>query len=816
MRVFRIVIVCLTALIGCDRGLAVDDAPSSAGVTQTSDHEHTNALIDSTSPYLLQHAHNPVNWMPWGPEAFALAKETNKLVFVSIGYSTCYWCHVMERESFENEDVAAVLNEHFIAIKVDREERPDIDSQMMLATQLMTGGGGGWPNSVWLTPDGRPWMAGTYFPRPQFLAALGQISELWDTQADKVDAQATALADAISSAMKSPENMVADDDSDVIPLVHAITDLSSVFDKTHGGIGTKPKFPPHGALRMFAVQAGNDRQSESLTMMTQTLDAMWRGGVHDHVGGGFHRYATDERWLLPHFEKMLYDNAQLMRSYTDAFELTGEAKYARAVEDIYSWLVREMTHQDGGFYSAIDSESNGEEGNFYTWTNEEVQQVVGEQDAAYYAELYGFEPNGNYVEQSTGERTGRNIPHLKEGSGDEDDVVATERILSIAQRLLAVRSERIQPGIDDKVLTSWNGLMISSLARAGRVISDPRYTATAEKAANFLLTSLQDDQGTVLRSWRKGTANQPGYLDDYAFLAEALLDLYETTSDQRWLDQAQQITREMTEQFEDGQAGGFFYTSDRHEDLIVRSKNLVSSGNMPVANGVAIQVLLRLHQATDDEAYLQTAVRGIEAFRGVVSKHPHQVEHLVLADSMYRQMTASEATGNQVPADKARHADQAIIASLILSQSSVAPGGELELAVVIEISPRFHLYSVQEDDADFAVISAQVVASDPEAAKLRGVTIDQGSDPVGQPHLDDILGIELNVIQGTAIYRRVIAIDENASIGTVPIRVELTYQACDDRQCLQPQTVTLETTLEISADLEPQQLHSDVFSISLP
>ncbi len=648
-------------------------------------HKHTNALIDSNSPYLLQHAHNPVNWLPWGPEAFAKAKAENKPIFVSIGYSTCYWCHVMERESFENEAIAKIINEHYIAIKVDREQRPDIDEQLMLATQLLTGRGG-WPNSVWLTSDGRPWMAGTYFPPQQFSSGLEQLARIWRDEAAAVEKQAQSLSQAIREATQVPSaaNIGASGESPdgdkeqptAKPLDNALAELSQLFDEQHGGFGTKPKFPPHGSLRLLAQAARTGNQPAAKRMLTRTLDAMWRGGIHDHVGGGFHRYSTDERWFLPHFEKMLYDNAQLLRSFAEGFELTGDENYRLACRDIVVWVKREMTHPDGGFYSALDSESDGHEGRYNTWSLSELKSVLSESETEFFAKVYNFQEAGNFVEEATKHRPGTNIPFLSDPP-QPLDAQATERLQSIRDKLLKARGDRSYPHLDDKVLTCWNGLMIAALAHAGRVLDEPAFVDQAARGADFLLKELQTEAG-LLHSWRNGSASIPAYLDDYAFLCEGLLELHHATGQPRWLAESTRLAKQMQELFEDRTEGGFFFTSSQHETLIVRSKNLQGGGNLPVGNGIAIQVLVDLNRQTGEEAYLESARRALRAFSGIAMKAPRQVEHIVLARAQYDAVIAEgekqAQTANLSKADDQKQ-NEALRCELFVSHAQRAPGG---------------------------------------------------------------------------------------------------------------------------------------------
>ena len=501
--------------------------------------EQFNRLIHEKSPYLLQHARNPVNWYPWGPEAFARARKENKPVFLSVGYSTCHWCHVMEYESFERQDVAEILNKHFIAIKVDREERPDVDQIYMLATQVVTGRGG-WPNSLWLTPDGKPWYAGTYFPREDragrigFKTVLRRLAKLWRERQKDVLGQADKLAKALKE-YSSAGRMAAPGKLSFDLLEKGTTGLRQSYDAAQGGFGrTAPKFPPHSALQLLFHEHRRTRTADLQKMATRTLDAMARGGIYDHLGGGFHRYATDAKWLVPHFEKMLYDNAQLIRAYVDGFLGTGSGAYKQVVRETAEWVFREMTDPAGGFYSALDADSEGEKGKFYLWTRQEIFDVLGSDEGTLLCDVYNVTKHGNFHNEVTGRRDGTNILHLTEATETmaarlkiSHDALQ-HRLASARKKLLARRGGRIRPYRDDKVLASWNALMIGSLAYAGRHLQDGRYVAAAEKAADFILTRMRKD-GRLLRTYRQGHAKLNAYLDDYAFLIDALLELHQAT-----------------------------------------------------------------------------------------------------------------------------------------------------------------------------------------------------------------------------------------------------------------------------------------------
>jgi uncharacterized protein len=597
-----------------------------------------NRLIHETSPYLLQHAHNPVHWYPWGPEAFQQARADDKPLFLSVGYSTCYWCHVMERESFENHEIAQVLNESFIAIKVDREERPDIDEQYMLAGELLAGRGG-WPNSVWLTAEGKPWMAGTYFPPVQFKAMLNELARIWRTRRADVEKQADQLTNAIREAISGISVSLQGRGVDWQLIERAIDESRRTFDAEHGGFGGAPKFPPHERLLLLARQFRRTRDNTLLTMLTTTLDAMARGGFHDQLSGGFHRYATDRQWLLPHFEKMLYDNAQLLRAYTEGYLRASDENYREVVRDIFAWLEREMTDPEGAFYCALDAESEQVEGKFYVWRYDEVMEILGQGPGRLFAEIFDLEPDGNYVEQATGLRPGTNVLHLPQPldefarEKDLDLVKLKANLHSMREKLLTARATRTRPHRDDKILAGWNGLMIGSLAHAGFQLEEPSFIDTAVKAGRFILASMSKD-GRLLRSYRTGQARIPAFLDDYTYFIRGLLDLYEATEDRQWLDNAARLANIMLDDFEDKEHGGFFFTSSGHEKLLARSKNLTGSGNIPSGNGVAAEVLLRLWKITGSVKYRQSADRTLAAFSGLMWQMPQAAESLIQAAAL--------------------------------------------------------------------------------------------------------------------------------------------------------------------------------------
>lgn len=756
-------------------------------------HKFTNDLIHETSPYLLQHAHNPVNWHPWGENAFKLAKEQNKPVFLSVGYSTCYWCHVMERESFENEEVAAILNEHFICIKVDREERPDVDEQYMLATQLFTGHGG-WPNSLWLTPDGRPWMAGTYFPRERFVQGLEKLAALWKEQPEAIEKQAESFAEAIKKTV-SRQQATGEGELSRKLVDQSLELIKSNFDEEHGGFGTRPRFPPHGDLRLLLHEAERTGDKVLLGMATQTLDAIWDGGIHDHLGGGFHRYATDERWFLPHFEKMLYDNAQLMRAYTDAAVITDEPRYRAAVGDIFGWVEREMTHPEGGFYSAVDAGDKGEEGVFYVWTRDEIVKALGEEDAQLFLTTYGITEEGNWVEEATQKRPGTNIPFLSQMLSEEDD----NKLAPLRAKLLEVRDKRAYPRRDDKILASWNGLMISALAHAGQELEKPRYTKAAAASASFLARQMLKG-GLLQRSWREGEAKLPGYLDDYAYVIDGLLELHEATEEQQWLDQARQLADVMLTEFEDQTGGGFFFTSGKHEALIARSKNLAGGGNLPSGNGVAAMALLRLGKLTGDEKYAQSAKRTLNALADLMARSPGASDTLILATATLLDETAPMVTSN---AD-VRNEEAPVTIELYASRLSLQPGEKLEVAVKLTMDEGWHLYG-PNPEAKFLLPTTLALSESTTA------TAGETKYPAGEKREDVVLKESFFVYEGVVWLRLPVTISEDASPGPLTLEFKLRTQACDEKKCLQPRTAKLKLPIEIVAESQEEPRHPEVF-----
>lgn len=591
--------------------------------------KHTNHLVNETSPYLLQHADNPVDWHPWGQAALDKAKAENKPIFLSIGYAACHWCHVMEHESFEDEEIAAILNEHFISIKVDREERPDVDSIYMSAVQAMTGSGG-WPLNVFLTPELKPFYGGTYFPpeskygMPSFKMVLMGLIDAWESKRSDIESNAEQLLAVMKQNLSSsPADPAASLSKET--LERATEDLRRAFDPIYGGFGPAPKFPPSSSISVLMRQYAYTKDKPLLDMATLTLDKMYQGGMYDHLGGGFHRYSTDEKWLVPHFEKMLYDNALLSSAYLDAYQLTGNDEYKRVAKETLDYVLRDMTDPGGAFYSSQDADSEGEEGKFYVWEMDEVNSILGEENGKLFAEYYALRENGNFSspEEYHG---GKNILHIAK-SGEK-----FEQLDGLKKQLLDVRYKRVAPGLDDKIITAWNALMVSAFARGYTVLQEARYLEAAEKAAAFVLENMTDD-GRLLRTHRAGQSKLPAYLDDYAFMSAALLDLYEASFDEKWLMEADRLTKEMLELFWDDEAGGLFYTSDEHKNLIVRTKP-GHDGAIPSGNSIAAHALLRLAILTDSKQFRQKADKILDTNLTGISRAPRGYMNMLAAVDM--------------------------------------------------------------------------------------------------------------------------------------------------------------------------------------
>ena len=599
-----------------------------------------NRLIHETSPYLLQHAHNPVDWYPWGQEALDRARSEEMPILLSVGYSACHWCHVMERESFEDPHIAKLMNDNFVCIKVDREERPDIDSIYMMAVQAMTGHGG-WPMTVFLTPEGKPFYGGTYFPpedrrgMPGFPKVVEAIARAYrENRGDVVrtTAQLIQRMEQVALPVRSLEPLTTE------VLGQAYRAVAAQFDDRHGGVGLQPKFPQPMTYEFLLRYYQRVQDPDALEMVELTLDRMANGGIYDQIGGGFHRYSTDTYWLVPHFEKMLYDNALLVKLYLRAYQVTGKHLYRRVVEETLDYVRREMTDPAGGFYSAQDADSEGVEGKFFVWRPEEIVDVLGEEDGRLINRYYGVTLEGNFE--------GRSILHVRDG-GDEE---LRELVGRSKPRLLEARSGRVAPGLDDKILTSWNGMMLRGFAEAAAVLGRADYAQVANKNAKFILTHLRRD-GRLLRTYRDGEAKLRAYLEDYAFLIDGLIALHEVTLDEGWLLEAVSLGEEMIDLFWDDSSGQLYDTGRDHEDLIVRPRD-VSDNAAPSGSSMATDVLLRLAILTGEDEYRRRAATALRSVRELVARFPTGAGHWLCALDFYLS-TVKEIVVMGDPADRA-------------------------------------------------------------------------------------------------------------------------------------------------------------------
>ena len=591
----------------------------------------SNRLKNEKSPYLLQHAENPVDWYPWGEEAFEKARELGRPIFLSIGYSTCHWCHVMERESFEDAEVAGLMNENFVSIKVDREERPDIDNIYMTVCHVISRKGCGWPLNIVMTPDGKPFFAGTYIPKENRYGRVGMkelvpaIKELWENKREEVLESARQITDAVCSLGDSLRR-VGTSLLNEKTLDQAYSYFLSTFDPDEGGFGKAPKFPTPHNLMFLMRHYGRTGKDASLRMVERTLLAMGRGGIYDHVGFGFHRYSTDSQWLVPHFEKMLYDQALLAITYTEARQITKNPFYEKKAREILEYLIRDMTSSQGGIYSAEDADSEGEEGKFYLWTVGEIEELVGAEGAELLSDVYNLSRDGNFRDEATGEQTDRNIFHLKEPL---DDAAARlglhteeleQRLEGLREKLFASREKRVHPYKDDKVLTDWNGIAIAAFSKAAATFGEKRYSDAARGSIEFIMQNLFRD-GRLLHRYREGEAGIMANVDDYAFFVWGLLEYYESVFDEKYLALAISLCRDQFEHFWDEEFAGFFFTADDSEALITRQKEIYD-GALPSGNSVSILNILKIARLTADPELEEKAARMAAAFSSQISRHP--------------------------------------------------------------------------------------------------------------------------------------------------------------------------------------------------
>ncbi len=720
----------------------------------------TNRLIHETSPYLLLHAHNPVDWYPWGDEALALAKRENRLIFLSVGYATCYWCHVMEREVFSNPEIAKMMNEHFINIKIDREERPDLDEIYMTATQLLIQRAG-WPNSVFLTPDLKPFYAGTYFPpvdtpnRPGFPTILDAVHEAWVERETEVIESAEQISTAIEMATSRGFTALSGRALDQSVSTAALDYLRKAYDATHGGFGGAPKFPSPSNLEFLLSVYERKSDEALLKMVTRTLDMMAYGGIYDQMGGGFHRYSVDAKWLVPHFEKMLYDNAQLAKIYLKAYQLTEEPQYRRVAGEVFNFIFREMTAPEGGFYSALDAETDAEEGKYYVWTADEIQKVLNKKEASRFNTVYGVDKGANFE--------GKNVLYVPAGIAAEDSLkgLATAR-----EKLLAARFEREYPLLDTKIIVNWNGLMIDALAYGYDVLGEERYLNAASKAARFILDTMRKPDGELLHTYTAGAVKQDAYLDDYAFLARGLLGLYQATDDEEWLDAARTLTDKMIQLFWDDRNGGFYYTKADAKHLIVRSKKPYDSA-IPSGNAVAVGNLLAL-----GDNYRGYAEKTLRIFAESMVQSPSSFIHAHFALNNY--LTSAEDQESLEP-------------STVTATATVKnrDGEVYNVVLQLKIAGGWHI-NANPPGQDNLIPTTVTVAAD---APVEIVDI---AYPTGKSMRFEFSNVPLNVYEKTVTIPLRLKLKPDVTWKkNTPIRLQLTYQPCNDTQCLLPETVEI-------------------------
>ncbi|RKU27826.1 thioredoxin [Candidatus Poribacteria bacterium] len=750
----------------------------------------TNRLINETSLYLLLHAHNPVDWYPWGDEALSRAKKENKPIFLSVGYSTCYWCHVMERKVFSNPDIAKEMNENFINIKIDREERPDLDEIYMTATQLLIQHGG-WPNSVFLTPDLKPFYAGTYFPptdqphRPGFPTILEAVNDAWKTREAEVIESANKITQFIEVATNKGFTTLIENPIDRSLITDAVEFLKSKYDKAYGGFSTAPKFPSPSnlefLLREYERQTKFDKPSSEddslLQMITHTLDMMAYGGIYDQIGGGFHRYSVDAKWLVPHFEKMLYDNALLAKLYLQTYHITKKPLYRRIAEEIFTFIQREMTHPDGGFYSAIDAETDAEEGKYYVWTEDEIKDVLDKKDVKKFNSIYGIDKGTNFE--------GKNVLYVPNTHKSETSILT---LRSSKEKLLDARNERERPLLDTKILVNWNGLMIDALAYGYQVLEDEQYYTAASEAAQFILDSLTKPDGELWHLSTSNVAKFDGYLDDYAFFIQGLLTLHEASGEEKWLIAAQELTQKMIELFWDDMNGGFFYTKADDKQLIVRTKKPHDSA-IPSGNAVAVNTLLilqekinRLPMKNIEVDYREYAEKTLRSFAQAMDETPSSFMHMLYSLNAY--LDSQDVENLPVKDSDTKPSTQPIVTAhaniLTISNSSV-----IYAEIRITIKDGWHINANPTGQENLIPTTISV----PDDSSI---SIYEENYPKGKSVKFEFSPDRLNVYEGMTTFTVKIRPKENITLKkNDQLLLKLNYQACNETMCLLPETLDI-------------------------
>ncbi len=810
----RYIFSCLILLNIAWIGSADEDALKN----QDSSWKWTNKLIHETSPYLLLHAHNPVEWYPWDDEALERAKKENKPIFLSVGYSTCYWCHVMERKVFSNPEIAEQMNKNFINIKIDREERPDLDEIYMTATQILLRRGG-WPNSVFLTPDLKPFFAGTYFPpmdmpnRPGFPTILTAVHEAWVTREAEVIESADKITQVIEGVISTGFTALTAKSLNRSLISAAVAHLKSNYNNAYGGFGTAPKFPSPAnlefLLREYERQSGLQTASIGVTnpshkktpptdnelllkMITHTLDMMAYGGIYDQIGGGFHRYSVDAKWLVPHFEKMLYDNAQLAKIYLQVYQLTEKPQYRRIAEEVFSFIAREMTAPDGGFYSALDAETDAEEGKYYVWTADEIKKILSKKDVKQFTSIYGVDKGPNFE--------GKNVLYVPNGVESETSL---KTVISARETLLAARSERERPLLDTKIIVSWNGLMIDALAYGYEVLGEEKYLTAASKAAQFILDKLRKPNGELWHTYTASIAKYDAYLDDYAFFVQGLLGLSSATREERWLRSATTLTDKMIELFWDGKNGGFYFTKEDAKQLIVRTKKPHDSA-IPSGNAVAVNNFLILMAQGSDSDYRNYAQKTLRSFGQAMEGTPSSFMHMLFALNGY--FNIDEDSDTSTLAGKPE-LDGSILPKLPLGElgldDSTQPlvtatakiktptkGMQIDVEVQVKIAAGWH---INANPAGQDNLIPTTITVDKDAL----IEINNVKYPKGKFMKFEFSPESVNVYDGTFTIPLKLKQKSNTTIKKgVPIILKLNYQACNDTECSLPQELNIPLKLK--------------------
>ena len=756
-----------------------------------------NRLAKESSPYLQLHKHNPVDWYPWGAEAFEKAQAEGKPIFLSIGYSSCYWCHVMERESFSDPEIAKQLNEHFVCIKVDREELPDVDEIYMTAVHVM-GSHGGWPLSVFLTPDRKPFVGGTYFPPRDradstgFSTVLDRVAAAWRDQRKQVEEIADQVAKAIEQESRSRGFTLAKLERGLV--AQAVAELASRFDSEHAGFSFNPrrprtpKFPEPSNLQLLLYSTRRDDDARALAMLTQTLDRLERGGIWDHLGGGFHRYSTDRYWEVPHFEKMLYDNAQLAQVYLEAFELTHEPRYRRVTERIFEFIGREMRSPEGGSYSALDAESEHEEGKYYVWSRDEIRGLLAAGEFELFAAVYGLNEPANFEGDRFVLRQRESLQSVAENQKLSPEELE-KRLVPMREKLLAARATRKRPLLDTKVMTDWNGLMIAALADGYRVLGTEEYRTWAERAAELLLARLRDSRGRLLHVYADGTAKLPAYLEDHAFLIQGLLALHRATEQSRWLNEARALADQMVNQFWDDSSGGFYRTASDQEVVLARLKPSYDSV-LPSGNSAAVRGLVALARLSGDERYAELAGKTLTAFARELTATPIGYTHMVRGLGEYLDADLPVAW---LAARPDRGEPQVVQAKAAISPDKLQPGREFQVVATLQIAKGWHINANP--------------ASLPE---LTPTTLKLGSSlPLEELKVQYPKSREMQVAgrdQPIAVYagevRLVVTakLGNQASSGQAEIKATVRFQPCDATRCLAPRSIDLTVPVEVTKE----------------